>query len=233
LKSVPARDCGDNRKGSAVRYYPLFLNISRRRCVVVGGGSVAERKVERLVACGARVEVVDRRLTPALAAMKAEGVVVHHDADYDEAQLRGAFLVIGATDSDTVNERIARDARALAIPVNIVDDPLRCDFILPSVVERGDLMIAVSTGGKSPALAKRLRKELEEAYGPEYGALIEILGELRGTVMDGGRSSDENSKLFEAVVRSDILEHIRAKRWGRVKERILELTGIEMEVKPR
>jgi len=216
-----------------VRYYPLFLDISRRRCVVVGGGSVAERKVERLLACGARVEVVDRRLTPALAAMKAEGVIVHHDADYDEAQLRGAFLVIGATDSDTVNERIARDARALAIPVNIVDDPLRCDFILPSVVERGDLLIAVSTGGKSPALAKRLRKELEEAYGPEYGVLIEILGELRGKVMDGGRSSDENSKLFEAVVRSDILEYIRAKRWGRVKERILELTGIEMEVKPR
>lgn len=233
MKSVPARDCGDNRKGSAVRYYPLFLDISRRRCVVVGGGSVAERKVERLLACGARVEVVDRRLTPALAAMKAEGVIVHHDADYDEAQLRGAFLVIGATDSDTVNERIARDARALAIPVNIVDDPLRCDFILPSVVERGDLLIAVSTGGKSPALAKRLRKELEEAYGPEYGVLIEILGELRGKVMDGGRSSDENSKLFEAVVRSDILEYIRAKRWGRVKERILELTGIEMEVKPR
>ena len=216
-----------------MRYYPLFLDISRRRCVVVGGGSVAERKVERLLACGARVEVVDRRLTPALAAMKAEGVIVHHDADYDEAQLRGAFLVIGATDSDTVNERIARDARALAIPVNIVDDPLRCDFILPSVVERGDLLIAVSTGGKSPALAKRLRKELEEAYGPEYGVLIEILGELRGKVMDGGRSSDENSKLFEAVVRSDILEYIRAKRWGRVKERILELTGIEMEVKPR
>jgi precorrin-2 dehydrogenase/sirohydrochlorin ferrochelatase len=233
LKSVPARHCVDNRKGSIVRYYPLFLDISRRRCVVVGGGSVAERKVERLLACGARVEVVDRRLTPALAAMKAEGVIVHHDADYDEAQLRGAFLVIGATDSDTVNERIARDARALAIPVNIVDDPLRCDFILPSVVERGDLLIAVSTGGKSPALAKRLRKELEEAYGPEYGALIEILGELRGKVIAGGRSSDENSKLFEAVVRSDILEHIRAKRWGRVKERILELTGIEMEVKPR
>ena len=216
-----------------MRYYPLFLDISRRKCVVVGGGSVAERKVGRLLACGARVEVVDRSLTPALAAMKGEGIIVHHDADYEEAQLRGAFLVIGATDSDTVNERISRDARALAIPVNIVDDPVRCDFILPSVVERGDLLIAVSTGGKSPALAKCLRKELEEAYGPEYGVLIEILGELRGKVIAGGRSSNENRKLFEAVVQSDILDHIRAKRWGRLKERILELTGMEMEVKPQ
>jgi len=216
-----------------VRYYPLFLDISRRKCVVVGGGSVAERKVERLLACGARVEVVDRCLTPALAAMKGEGIIVHHDADYEEAHIRGAFLVIGATDSDTINERISRDARALAIPVNIVDDPVRCDFILPSVVERGDLLIAVSTGGKSPALAKCLRKELEEAYGPEYGVLIEILGELREKVIAGGRSSNENRKLFEAVVQSDILDHIRAKRWGRLKEQILELTGVEMEVKPQ
>jgi len=216
-----------------VRYYPLFLDISRRKCVVVGGGSVAERKVGRLLACGARVEVVDRSLTPALAAMKGEGIIVHHDADYEEAQLRGAFLVIGATDSDTVNERISRDARTLAIPVNIVDDPVRCDFILPSVLERGDLLIAVSTGGKSPALAKCLRKELEDTYGPEYGVLIEILGELREKVIVGGRFSNENRKLFEAVVQSNILDHIRAKRWRRLKEQILELTGVEMEVKPQ
>jgi precorrin-2 dehydrogenase/sirohydrochlorin ferrochelatase len=216
-----------------VRYYPLFLDISRRKCVVVGGGSVAERKVGRLLACGARVEVVGRCLTPALATMKGEGKIVHHDADYEETQLRGAFLVIGATDSDTVNERISRDARALAIPVNIVDDPVLCDFILPSVVERGDLLIAVSTGGKIPALAKCLRRELEEAYGPEYGTLIEILGGLRKKIIAGGRSSDENRKLFETVVQSDILDHIRAKRWGRLKEQILELTGVEIEVKPR
>ena len=131
------------------------------------------------------MEVIGKSLTPALAALKGEGRIVHHAADYHEDQLRGAFLVIGATDSDAVNERIARDARARGIPVNIVDDPARCDFILPSVVERGDLAIAVSTGGKSPALAKKLRKELEGAYGPEYAVLIEILGELREKVIAG------------------------------------------------
>ncbi|MDP2838486.1 MAG: hypothetical protein Q8O11_00395, partial [Syntrophales bacterium] len=124
-------------------------------------------------------------------------------------------------------------AHALGIPVNIVDDPARCDFILPSVVERGDLSIAVSTGGRSPALAKKVRKELEAVYGPEYEILLEILGQLRGKVIAQGRPSDENRAGFEALVSSEILDHIRAKRWKHVKDLILQLTGIEMEVEPR
>jgi precorrin-2 dehydrogenase/sirohydrochlorin ferrochelatase len=216
-----------------VRYYPLFLDITGRKCVVVGGGNVAERKVERLLACGARVEVVEKSLTPLLAAWNGEGKVVHRDADYAGSCLVGAFLVIGATDDEVVNGRIARDARALGIPVNIVDDPARCDFILPSIVERGDLSIAISTGGRSPALAKRIRRELEAVYGPEYAILLEILGELRGKVIAGGRPSDENRSCFEAVVSSEILDHIRAGRWKHVKELILRFTGVKMEVKPR
>jgi precorrin-2 dehydrogenase/sirohydrochlorin ferrochelatase len=223
----------EKRKGTAVRYYPLFLDIARRRCVVFGGGNVSERKVGRLLACGACVEVVGKHLTPALSALAREGAIVHHAADYHEDRLNGAFLVIGATNSDAVNERIARDARERGIPVNIVDDPARCDFILPSVVERGDLAIAVSTGGRSPALAKKLRTELESTYGPEYAALVAILGELREKVIAAGRPSAGNRALFEAVVSSDILDHIRAGRWKRVEELILELTGVEMEVRPR
>ncbi|MHB8910371.1 MAG: precorrin-2 dehydrogenase/sirohydrochlorin ferrochelatase family protein [Syntrophales bacterium] len=216
-----------------MRYYPLFLDIVRRRCVVIGGGEVSERKVDRLLACGASVEVVGKHLTPALAALKREGAIAHRAEDYHAEQLHGAFLVIGATDSTDVNGQIARDARARGIPVNIVDDPARCDFILPSVVERGDLVIAVSTGGRSPALARKLRTDLEGAYGPEYAALVAILGELREKVIAGGRPSAENRGLFEAVVASDILDHIHAGRWKRVEELIRELTGVEMEVKPR
>ena len=233
LIPCPAGNENGKRTGAAVRYYPLFFDISRRLCVVVGGGNVAERKVGRLLACGARVEVIGKTLTPALAGLKGEGRIVHHEADYHEDQIRSAFLVIGATDSDAVNERIAREARARGIPVNIVDDPARCDFILPSVIERGDLAIAVSTGGKSPALAKKLRTELEDAYGPEYAKLLEILGELREKVISGGRPSAGNRELFEAVVSSDILDHIRAGRWERVEELIRELTGVAMEVRPR
>ena len=216
-----------------MRYYPLCLDISGKRCVVVGGGNVAERKVERLLACGARVEVVGKALTPILAAWKGEEKVVHREADYEDSCLSGASLVIGATDDETVNGRIAKDARARGIPVNIVDDPARCDFILPSIVERGDLSIAVSTGGKSPALARKLREELEEAYGPEYAVLLEILGELRGKVIAAGRPSAENRERFAAVVRSDILDNIRRKEWMKVKEMIRSLTGVEMEVEPR
>jgi precorrin-2 dehydrogenase/sirohydrochlorin ferrochelatase len=219
--------------GATVRYYPLCLDISGKRCVVVGGGNVAERKVERLLACGARVEVVGKALTPILAAWKGEGRIVHREADYEDSCLSGTSLVIGATDDETVNGRIAKNARARGIPVNIVDDPARCDFILPSVVERGDLLIAVSTGGKSPALARKLREELEEAYGPEYAVLLEILGELRGKVIADGRPSAENRECFAAVVRSEVLDNIRRKEWAKVKEMIRRLTGVEMEVEPR
>ncbi|MBN2437266.1 MAG: bifunctional precorrin-2 dehydrogenase/sirohydrochlorin ferrochelatase [Deltaproteobacteria bacterium] len=216
-----------------MRYYPLCLDISGKRCVVIGGGNVAERKVERLLSCGARVEVVGKALTPVLAAWKGEGRIVHREADYGDFCLSGASLVIGATDDETVNGRISKDARSRGIPVNIVDSPALCDFILPSVVERGDLLIAVSTGGKSPALARKLREELGKIYGPEYAVLLEILGELREKVIAAGHSSAENRECFAAVVRSEILDDIRQKTWSKVKETIRRLTGVEMEVEPR
>lgn len=216
-----------------MRHYPICLDISGKRCVVVGGGSVAERKVRRLLACGARVEVVGKTLTSVLTAWKGQGKIVHLEGGYEDSFLAGAALAIGATDSEGVNGRIAADARKRGIPVNIVDNPALCDFILPSVVERGDLLIAVSTGGKSPALAAKLREELEEVYGPEYAVLVEILGDLRERVIAAGGPSAENRERFAAVVRSDILDQIRRKEWSKVKETIHGLTGVEMEVKPR
>jgi len=216
-----------------VRHYPICLDISGKRCVVVGGGNVAERKVRRLLACGARVEVVGKTLTSVLTAWKGQGKIVHLEGGYEDSFLAGAALVIGATDSEGVNGRIAADARKRGIPVNIVDNPALCDFILPSVVERGDLLIAVSTGGKSPALAAKLREELEEVYGPEYAVLVEILGDLRERVIAVGGPSAENRERFAAVVWSDILDQIRRKEWSKVKETIHGLTGVEMEVKPR
>jgi len=215
------------------RYYPLCLDVSGKRCVVVGGGNVAERKVRRLLACGAQVEIVGKTLTSALTTWKRQGKLIHNKADYKESCLPGATLVIGATDNEDVNARIASDARSRGIPVNIVDKPALCDFILPSVVERGDLLLAVSTGGKSPALAAKLREDLEETFGPEYAVLVEILGKLRERVIAAGGSSAENRERFAAVVRSDILDHIRRKDWKRVREIIHSLTDVEMEVKPR
>ena len=140
-----------------MKYYPLFLDIIDRRCVVIGGGDVAERKVERLLDFGARVVVVGKTLTPGLETMKKEGRINHIAADYDKALIDDAFLLIGATDRDDVNAKISRDGKEKGILVNIVDDPDKCDFVLPSLLTQGDLLIAISTGGKSPALAKKLK----------------------------------------------------------------------------
>jgi len=140
-------------------------------------------------------------------------------------------MVICATDDKEVNEQVMRDCRSRGIPVNVVDDPERCDFILPSIAEQGDLMIAVSTGGKSPALAKRLRKEMERKYGPEYRELLNIMGKLRSRIVARGRPSEENRAVFEAVINSDILEELRRGDMARVKVIIRELTGEDLELK--
>jgi precorrin-2 dehydrogenase/sirohydrochlorin ferrochelatase len=226
LQGRKGRHC---RKEAPVKYYPIYLNIANKRCVVVGGGEVAERKTQRLLKCGARVVVVGKALTPFLEQKKNEGAIEQIAADYEASCLEGAFLVIGATDLDEVNGRISADAGARGMLVNIADDPARCDFILPAVFQQGDLAIAVSTGGKSPALAKRLRQEFEGRYGPEYAVLLNILGDLRKRVVAGGRSSAENKLLFENIVNTDVLGAIREENWGRVREIVRGITGLEID----
>jgi precorrin-2 dehydrogenase/sirohydrochlorin ferrochelatase len=214
-----------------MKYYPVNLDMTNKRCVVVGGGDIAERKVERLLECGARVTVVSKSLTPALKARKKTGQMDHIDRDYEDQALDGAFMVIGATDRNDVNERISKDAMARGLLVNIVDDPDRCNFILPSLVQQGDLSIAISTGGKSPALAKKLRKELEKQYGPEYQTLLVIMGILRKRILAGDQRAADNKAVFEDLVHSDILQAIRKKDRGRVNTIIRDLTGISMDVR--
>lgn len=217
------------RKEASVKYYPIYLDIANKRCVVVGGGGVAERKIRRLLECGAHVVVVAKVLTPFLEQMEKEGAIEHRAADYEKSFLAGASLVIGATDRDEVNGRISDDAKAQGIPVNIVDEPARCDFIVPALFRRGDLAVAVSTGGKSPALAKKLRKELKARYGPEYAVLLNILGDLREKVVARGRSSAENKLLFERIIDSDILRALGEEKWGRADEIISGITGLHIE----
>jgi precorrin-2 dehydrogenase/sirohydrochlorin ferrochelatase len=162
--------------------------------------------------------------------MKSDGLLSHIQAGYSSDLIEGAFLVIGATDRTEVNEAVSRDAKRQGILVNIVDDPERCNFILPSLHRRGDLMIAVSTGGKSPALAKKLRKEMARHYGPEFETLLRIMGQIRSRIISRGYPPEKNKALFESVIDSDIMDHIREKRWDKVKAMIRNLTGEEIEV---
>jgi siroheme synthase-like protein len=167
-------------------HYPLCLDLTGRRCVVVGGGAVASRKVAGLVASGARVTVVAPDQAPELQALARAGRIQAQERPYAEGDLADAVLAIAATDVPGVNARVAADARASGILVNVVDDPATGTFILPAVVRRGDLQIAVSTGGRSPALARRVREDLERLLPPEYPALLGLFGELRTELRNEG-----------------------------------------------
>ena len=210
-----------------MKYYPVFWNIAGKKCVVVGGGEVAERKVKRLLDCGAKVFVVSSQLTPELARLNEKNIISHIAKEYSGEQIYGAALVVGATDDEKTNTAIASDARNKGVPVNIVDDPQKCDFILPSLVERGDLVIAIGTGGKSPALARHLREELEAAYGEEYKILLNILGRLRAKMT---KKSNIGQDWFFSLMAAGILDIIRQKDWGKVKEIVKKKTGEEVSI---
>ena len=212
------------------KYYPVNLDITNRRCVIIGGGDVAERKAERLIECGAQVTIVSPLLTPLLEERKKARQIVHVDKDYEEKTLHGAFMVIGATDRNEINAQISQDALSLGILVNIVDDPDKCNFILPSLVQQGDLSIAISTGGKSPALAKKLREDMQQQYGPEYQVLLRIMGSLRKKVLTQSYAPQDNKALFVDLVHSDILQAIRDGNRDLVNKIIHEHSGIDMDV---
>jgi len=214
-----------------MKYYPVFFDLRKKVCLVIGGGAVAERKVRRLLECDASVCVISESLSEGLQCLQEKGQIRYPAARYSAIWLDDVFMVICATDDKEVNEQVMRDCRSRGIPVNVVDDPERCDFILPSIAEQGDLMIAVSTGGKSPALAKRLRKEMERKYGPEYRELLNIMGKLRSRIVARGRPSEENRAVFEAVIDSDILEELRRGDRERVRVMIWEMTGEDLELK--
>ncbi len=160
-------------------YFAAFLDLRGRRCLVVGGGAVGERKARDLLRAGADVTLVSPRLTADLAALARAGVLAHRPRPFRRADVRGAALVIAATGVPGVDAAVAAEARRRRALVNVVDRPAACDVILPSVLRRGRLQIAVSTGGRSPALAREIRRRLERVVGPEYAALVERVGEAR------------------------------------------------------
>jgi precorrin-2 dehydrogenase/sirohydrochlorin ferrochelatase len=210
-----------------LKYYPVFLDIRDKKCVIVGGGEVAARKAERLLDCGAKVFVISPKLSPALAALKEKNIISHIAAQYSGDFINGAALVIGATDDEKTNAAISLDARRQGIPVNIVDDPQKCDFILPSLVQRGDLAITIGTGGKSPALARHLREELEAKYGKEYETLLKILGNLRVKMV---KNEGIGKDWFDALLAEGILDSIKEKNKDKVKKTVQKITGEEVEI---
>jgi precorrin-2 dehydrogenase / sirohydrochlorin ferrochelatase len=186
--------------------YPIFLDLAGRRTVVVGGGPVALRKARSLADAGARVCAVAPEFLPAFAEDPRLECLKQ---PYAPEHVAGAFLVIAATEDETVNARAATDAAEAGALVNVVDRPSLCDFIVPSVLERGRLTVAVSTGGAAPSLARRLRERLEQEFGPEYATYLDVMDEVRGQVRARNLSEAVRRRIFERLSQDDIVAAAR------------------------
>ena len=160
-------------------FYPIFLNMTGRRCVVIGGGRVAGRKVEALINVGAEVTVISPRLTRSLRSWVGEGKLVHLRREFRPGDLKGFEIAFVATNNVEVNSTIAREGKNRRVWVNAADDPAHCDFILPSILRRGDLVVAVATGGTSPALSRAIREELESYFTEDYTQLAQVVSGVR------------------------------------------------------
>jgi siroheme synthase-like protein len=169
-----------------IPYFPVFLNLRGKRCVVIGGGKVALRKVKILLECKAEVEVISPDLHPNLARLVKKKGLRRVSREYRRGDLDGAVIVIAATDVQEVNDRISQDAKRRGSLVNVVDDPELSDFILPSFFRKNGLILAVSTSGKSPALARKIRTRLEKYFGEEYAALLSLIEEVRSELKQRG-----------------------------------------------
>lgn len=204
--------------------YPAILMLDGRVGVVIGGGAVGTRKVRSLLDAGAFVTVITTEATPALRRLADEGKIEIRDRAYEPGDLKGAAVVIAATDHRETNQAIYEEALETGIPVNVVDDPPRCTFIAPSIVRRGDLLIAISTGGTNPALAVRVRERLEAEFGEEYARYLDLIRRLKA---EAGlpRTQAERAEAWYRVVDSDVLDLVRQGKMEAAYARAVELLG--------
>jgi len=207
-----------------VSYYPIFLALAGRPCLVVGGGPVAERKVDGLLAAGAAVTVVSPTLIAPLQRLLDAGRIRHVARDYRPEDLDGHQLAFVATDDGTVNAAVAREGRERGVWVNAADDPAHCDFILPSVLRRGELQVAVATGATSPALSRAIREELEDYFTDDYAALSRLAAEVRREL--GVRHHRAGAEVWRRALGADLRGLLAAGRHDEARRRLLERLGV-------
>jgi uroporphyrin-III C-methyltransferase / precorrin-2 dehydrogenase / sirohydrochlorin ferrochelatase len=190
--------------------FPIFCKLEGRRCVMVGAGTIASQKLEGLLAAGAEVHIVAPQAIEAIQELARSGRVAWTQAEFEPAHLDGAFLAIAATGKPEVNEQVWRAAKERGVLCNAVDDPERCDFFYPAVVRRGDLQIAISTAGKSPALAQRIRKELEEQFDASYGRWLDWLGSVRQWLFRRDMDPGVRKKALHRIAGRTVFERFKA-----------------------
>lgn len=204
-------------------YYPVFLEMKQRRCIVIGGGAVAERKVGGLLAVGACVTVISPTITERLQNLLTQGAIRHVAREYEAGDLAAYELAFVATDNVDTNRVVFHEARSRKVWVNSADDPDRCDFILPAVIRRGDLMIAVSTGGGSPAVSRAIREELESYFTKDYEILVGMAAEVREELRQ--RSIVPDYQTWRKALSGDLRQLIMGGELGRAKSLLLKQLG--------
>ena len=213
-----------------MKYYPIYLDIRDKLCVVIGGGFVAERKVISLLDAGARVTLVSPETTSSLNDMAIAGRIMFKKRPYQDGDLDGAFMAYAATGDKDVNSLVVSEGRKKGVLCNVINAADMCDFIVPSVVERGDLLIAISTCGASPAFAKRLRNELQERYGAEYAVFLDIMAAIRQKLLTKGFENDKNRKIFNELASSGIPSMIKDGRLEQVNDTLVAILGDDFTI---
>lgn len=213
-----------------MRYYPVFLDLQGKPVVVVGGGNVALQKIGNLVEAGAQVTLVSPELIPELKQYVDDGKVMHIKREYENGDMDGYFLAFVATDDGAINKVVADEARSRGVWVNAVDDVPNCDFIMPSIVQKGELIIALSTSGKSPAMARKVREDVEAFLGEEDAALLDLAAEVRRElneqkieVRDCERCGRSHLDVWNAALDADVKKLAGAGEHDQAKERLLKL----------
>ena len=204
-------------------YYPVFLEMKDRTCVVIGGGAVAERKVEGLVAAGANVTVISPGITDGLKELLDEGAIRHVAREYQASDRAGYDLIFVATDNSELNAAVFNEARSLRIWVNSADDPDHCDFILPAVIRRGELTVAVSTGGASPAVTRVIREDLDAYFTADYAQLVQIAAEVRRELKE--KSVAASAHAWNRALKGDFRRLIKEERSEEAKKLLYKMLG--------
>ncbi len=210
--------------------YPVNLDIRKQLCLVIGGGRVASRKVASLLPCGAVVRVISPVAEKTIIELARTGLLEWQQREYLSGDLQGAKLVFAATDNREVQEQVVAEANDAGILVNVITSPDACTFQIPASLRRGDLLITVATGGGSPALAARIRRDLEVIYGPEYGLLVGLMADVREEIVAASDAQDEHKRIFEKLLESDILECIRVQQWRKLASRLQHILPSAVDV---
>jgi len=208
-----------------MKYYPVNLDIRNRKCLVVGGGGVGTRKVMTLLECGATVVVISPAVTAKIDELSKNDLIKLEKRGFKLTDLDQMFLVIGATDNPELNRQIHTEAERLGMLCNIADRPEECNFILPAIVNRGDLIIAISTSGKSPAFAKKMRKDLEMEFGTEYAEFLKLMGGIRNKLLSQDHEPEAHKPLFEKVIQRDLVKMIKDRDIAAVNSLLFEILG--------